>query len=176
MDNDNTQDVYIDNNPIDCTFDTVQGRFNYRVGAIIIDQGNILMVKNKSIPYYYSVGGRVQVNETSRQAVLREVYEETGVQFGIDRLGFVYENFSVNKYKNFKFHGISLYYYMNNPNTWVNLKDEFRDVDVNDNVTSHILRWIPLDKIGSFNLVPKFFKTELFDPTSTVKHIIDISN
>jgi len=44
--------------PADLTFETQYGRFNYRVGAIIIDDGKLLMVKNPNSPYYYSVGGR----------------------------------------------------------------------------------------------------------------------
>lgn len=38
---------------MDCTFKTGQGRFNYRVGAIIIHENNILMVKNSRDSYYY---------------------------------------------------------------------------------------------------------------------------
>ena len=84
---------------MDLTFKTEQGRFNYRVGAIIIQNGKLLMVKNKILPYYYTVGGRVKMNETSEEAVLREVFEETGVHFEIDRLGFIHENFFIEQIK-----------------------------------------------------------------------------
>ena len=66
---------------LDLTFKTEEGKFNYRVGAIIIKDNKILMVKNESAPYYYSVGGRVKLNETSEEAVLRETFEETGIEF-----------------------------------------------------------------------------------------------
>ncbi|QHQ63847.1 NUDIX domain-containing protein [Anaerocolumna sedimenticola] len=44
-------------------------------------------------PCYYTVGGAVKIKETSEEAVIREVYEETGVNFEIDRLVFIQERF-----------------------------------------------------------------------------------
>ena len=63
----------------DIVFDAAESRFNYRVGAIIIDSGKILMVKNVDnfISFYYTVGGRVRLDESAEEAVLRESFEET---------------------------------------------------------------------------------------------------
>lgn len=71
---------------MDLTFKTEKGRFNYRVGAIIIQDGKVLVVKNSASSYYYSVGGRVHYNETCEEAVKREVREEVGIEMDIDRL------------------------------------------------------------------------------------------
>ncbi|MCL1944313.1 MAG: NUDIX domain-containing protein [Firmicutes bacterium] len=160
-------------NDVDMTFDIDCGRFNYRVGAIIIDNGCVLMAKNKSVRYFYSVGGRVRFGETSSQAVVREAFEETGIMFEIDRLGFVYENFSFMQYRGKHFHGISFYYYLKNPSSWTDLKLAFYDKDANDHESDHILKWIPLDKIKSYNLVPEFFKTELIKPSQSIMHIVE---
>ena len=63
------------------------GRINLRVGAIIMKDGQFLMVGNKKCPdYLYSVGGRIKFGETAEEAVVREVYEETGINMEIDRL------------------------------------------------------------------------------------------
>ena len=51
------------------------------------------MVENDLFDHMYSVGGRIKFGETAEEAVVREVFEETGIQMEIDRLGFVYENF-----------------------------------------------------------------------------------
>ena len=70
------------------------GLVNLRVGAIIMKDGQSLMVGNKRSPeYLYSVGGRIQFGETAEEAVRREVREETGVDMEVDRLGFVHENY-----------------------------------------------------------------------------------
>ena len=59
----------------DLSFKTEQGGFTYRVGAIIIKDNNLLMVKHEDYPCYYTVGGRVRLNETSEEAIIREVYD-----------------------------------------------------------------------------------------------------
>ena len=69
------------------------GILNIRVGAIIIKDGKFLMVENDRFEHMYSVGGRLKFGETTEEAVVREVYEETGVKMEIDRLGFIHENF-----------------------------------------------------------------------------------
>jgi len=76
----------------DITIKMDDGYFIYRVGAIIIHEKKLLMVKNDDHPYYYTVGGRVKFFETSEAAIKREVYEETGIAFEIDRLAFIHEN------------------------------------------------------------------------------------
>ena len=68
------------------------GILNIRAGAIIMKNGKLLMVGNNK-SYLYSVGGRIKFGETAEEAVVREVFEETGVQMEIDRLGFVHENY-----------------------------------------------------------------------------------
>ena len=65
----------------DCCFIRGGFWFRYRVGAIIIEDGCVLMAKNDVDDYYYSIGGVVHMGETSKQAVLREVREETGISY-----------------------------------------------------------------------------------------------
>ncbi len=71
------------------------GIINIRVGAIIMQGGKFLMAGNDRSDYLYSVGGRVKFGETAEEAVKREVFEETGVEMEIDRLGFIHENYFV---------------------------------------------------------------------------------
>ena len=77
----------------DMTVPIDDGFINIRVGAIIMKNGRFLMVGNERSDYLYSVGGRMKFGETAEEAIIREVYEETGVKMEIDRLGFVHENY-----------------------------------------------------------------------------------
>lgn len=70
-----------------------EGFVNIRVGAIIERDGKLLMIGNGDVDYVYSVGGRIRFGETARDAVVREVWEETGTVMEVDRLAFVEENY-----------------------------------------------------------------------------------
>lgn len=82
----------------DCTVSIDNGYINLRVGAIIMKGEKFLMVGNQKDDYLYSVGGRIKFGESAEEAVIREVYEETGVKLEVDRLGFVHENFFYGDY------------------------------------------------------------------------------
>ena len=144
------------------------GILNIRVGAIIMKDGKILMVGNERANYLYSVGGRIKFGETAEVAIVREVFEETGVKMEIDRLGFVYENY---------FYGdapsnlgkliyeISFFFYMKVPSDFAPISESFTE----DNSKEH-LKWVSLDE--DIKMYPEFFRKELKNPTDTVKHFI----
>ena len=140
------------------------GILNIRVGAIIMEDGKILMVGNDR-DYLYSVGGRVIFGETAEEAVVREVLEETGVQMEIDRLGFVHENYfygDMPSNRNKLIYEISLFFYMKVPDAFAPISESFME----DNSKEHLV-WASLDE--DIKMYPEFFKTELKDPTDTVK-------
>lgn len=80
---------------MDTTYQTADGIFNYRVGAIIPNGTKVLMAHDKKHDQYYTIGGRAHFGETSGQAMLREIFEEIGIKAELDRLAFVSENFFV---------------------------------------------------------------------------------
>ncbi len=143
------------------------GRFNYRVGAIIIDGGRILMVKNSGMPFYYTVGGRVKFGATAEDSVLREVFEETGVRLEIDRLIFVHENFFTFDVSGEFFHEISLFFLMK-PNP--QLKESRGGHTEDYGEVEH--RWLPIDELSDEPIYPDFFKTELKRITGEIKHFV----
>ena len=144
------------------------GILNIRVGAIIMKDGKILMVGNERANYLYSVGGRIKFGETAEEAIVREVFEETGVKMEIDRLSFVHENY---------FYGdapsnlgkliyeISFFFYMKVPSDFAPISESFTE----DNSKEH-LKWVSLDE--DIKMYPEFFRTELKNQADTVKHFI----
>ena len=56
---------------MDISFKTEEGRFNYRVCGIIIHNNKILAMHDERSTYYYLPGGRVQINETAEDAMIR---------------------------------------------------------------------------------------------------------
>ena len=141
------------------------GFLNIRAGAIIMKDGKLLMVSNDR-DYLYSVGGRVKFGETAEEAVVREVFEETGVTMEVDRLGFVHENYfygDVPSNRNKLIYEISFFFYMKVPDTFALTNEIFTE----DNSNEHLV-WVSPD--AGIKMYPEFFKTELKTPTDTVKH------
>lgn len=62
---------------LDCGFTKENKWFRYRAAAIIVEDGYALFAGNEKDDYFYSIGGGVHVGETSEDAVIREVFEET---------------------------------------------------------------------------------------------------
>ena len=146
-----------------------EGFINLRVGAIILKDDKLLMVGNKARPeYLYSVGGRIKFGETSEEAIIREVYEETGLHMEIDRLGFVHENYfygdAATNYGKLIYE-ISFFFYMQVP-------DDFEPVCMSqtEDDQDEYLRWISID--DPIKYYPEFFCEELLHPEQGVKRFL----
>ena len=157
---------------MDLTFKTIGGRFNYRVGAIIINNGNILVVKNHSSTYFYSVGGRVHFNETCEEAIKRGVKEELGIDMEIDRAVFFHEQFFHEKDTKEHFHEISVYYLMK---TAENIEGIVCD-SLTENGIEEELVWLSINNLDKHTIFPRFFTTELTNLPVSMKNIVDIQN
>ena len=144
------------------------GVLNIRAGAIILKDGKLLMVGNDRIDYLYSVGGRIKFGESAEEAVVREVYEETGVKMEIDRLGFIHENFFISPDPGSEgktVHEITFYFYMKTPAGFEPKSESFTEYNGREHLT-----WVSPEDDG--RMYPEFFKTELVRSAETVKHIV----
>lgn len=97
---------------MDITFNTEQGRFNYRVCGMIIHEGKILAMHDQRSPYYYLPGGRVQLGETVEEAVLREIREELEIDAKIVRPLWFNQGFFTEDVTGEQFHEICIYFLM----------------------------------------------------------------
>lgn len=67
--------------------------FNYRVAAVVRSADTVLLNRIPEHGYWFLPGGRVKVGEEARDAVVRELLEETGETFEVGRLLVSMENF-----------------------------------------------------------------------------------
>lgn len=152
----------------DCTVAIDDGFINLRVGAIIMKGDKFLMVGNQKDDYLYSVGGRIQFGESAEEAIVREVFEETGVRLEVDRLGFIHENFFYGDYgkKDEKLiYEVSYFFYMKTPDDFEPVCDSFTDDE-----SKEMLVWV--DTKSETTFFPTFFRKELCNPGQFVKHIV----
>jgi ADP-ribose pyrophosphatase YjhB (NUDIX family) len=153
---------------MDCGFTVNQGWFRYRSAAIIIENECVLVAKNELVDYYYSIGGAVKLHESAEEAVIREVLEETGVKYEIDRLAFIHENFfrGIDKDPSLKCHEIALYFLMK-PKGNQCLNDNSY---VHNDVREHMF-WLPILNLNNYKLFPTFYKDKLNKISDSVLHI-----
>ena len=145
-----------------------EGVINIRVGAIIIKDDKILMVKNNRVDYYYSVGGRIQFGETAEQAVKREVKEELGFEVEIDRLGFICEAYfygTIGDKQERLIYEPAFYFYVKVPEDF-----ELENETFLEDGSPEYLELVPLDTEET--IYPEFFKTELKNPSRETKHMV----
>jgi len=54
------------------TFKEGSSRFTYRVGAVVLRQGHVLLMRSVGEDVWFVPGGRVELGETAKDAVARE--------------------------------------------------------------------------------------------------------
>nr|MDO8100649.1 NUDIX hydrolase [Candidatus Njordarchaeota archaeon] len=109
------------------------------VAALILDKGRLLLVRRKNEPsqgLWSAPGGLVELNERTKDAVRREVEEETGIRVEVDRLLTVADHIIKNKDGHAKFHYIIIYYLAHPAGGTLRASTDAEDA-----------RWIPLDEV-----------------------------
>ncbi len=152
-----------------CGFTNDNKWFRYRAAAIIVEDGFVLFAGNAIDDYYYSIGGAVHMGETAEEAVKREVYEETGVEYEIDHLAVIHENFfneNQGALKGMDCHEIALYFLMK-PRGTKELHSESYTQGVREN-----MYWFPIAELDKYKAFPIFMKDYLQNEHSGVEHIV----
>lgn len=156
--------------PFDCGFTKEDKWFRYRAAAIIVENGCVLFAGNANENYFYSIGGGVHMGETAENAVIREVYEETGVHYEIDRLAVIHENFfseDAGMLKGLNCHEISFYFLMKPRGTQELNSNSYTYGGVREN-----MHWIPVEDLEKYRAYPSFMKDYLSWKHSGIEHIV----
>ena len=118
------------------------------VGAIIVRNGKILIVKRKSEPGKgrWSVpGGLVELGETVGQTVVREVKEECNLNVEVDRLIDVVDSLTKDEEGNVKYHFVILDFFVKLKGGELKAGDDAEEA-----------RWVPLEEVEKYNLTKTF--------------------
>lgn len=136
-------------------------KFKFRVAAIFIND-NQLLVDKYGEESYCLPGGYVEIGEDSEKAIIRELKEETGLNFEIIKFGGIIENFFTNV-RNQKTHGIDFYYFvkLNNDNQTIDkLNMNYVENDKSGTIEHHY-NLIPINDIENYNILPCIIKDNL---------------
>ena len=148
---------------MDIGYKTSSGNFSLRSAALVIRDNQLLVAQSDKFDCFYIVGGGIREDESSATAVVRELYEETGYRFEIDRLVFIQERFY--KVGNIRHHELVFFYLMKEAD--IKLQNGIDTDQLNEK-----LYWIPIEKLKNINLVPVFLKTAVKNIPNEITHIV----
>ena len=114
------------------------------VGAIVVDKGALLLIKRDREPargQWSLPGGRVEIGETLREALVREVREETGVDVDVDGLIGVAERIVRDDDGAIEYHYVILDYVCTPRSTILKAGDDAADA-----------RWVPVGELAELHL------------------------
>lgn len=145
---------------MDLSFRVGDGKFNYRVCAVIVDEGRILAMHDDRSPYFYLPGGRVKLDETAEAAVLREVREELGVVPEIVRPLWLNQAFFTEDVDGLRYHELCLYFLTDVSKT--GLLSRGACFSAQEGHRTHWFEWLAFARLREEYFYPQFLKEEIF--------------
>ena len=138
-------------------------KLNVRTGIIIIKNNKVLLHKNDNRDNYCLPGGGVHFLESSEEAIIREIKEETGLDIKIDKCVSTIENLF--EKDGITFHEIYFIYRGS-------FKDDIDTSKVIENVEGKPIKYgfVDIDKIDDYYILPVVISDIIKNNTS---HIIN---
>ena len=133
--------------------------FGVRATALIVKDNRLLVVEDED--GFYTIGGAIQVDEATEDAVVREVKEELGVASRAVQLAFIVEN---------RFEQAGIHYHNIEFHYLVDLLEEAPLV-MQEDTKSLPCQWLALVGLSTVDLKPAFLKTALPDWNGQLQHI-----
>ena len=133
--------------------------FGVRATALIVKDNRLLVVEDED--GFYMIGGAIQVDEATEDAVVREVKEELGIASREGQLAFIVENHF--EQAGIHYHNIEFHYL-------VELLEDAPLV-MQEGTKSLPCRWLALEALSTVDLKPAFLKTALPDWNGQLQHI-----
>ena len=123
-----------------------------RVAGIIKTPNGFLLEKKKDINYFNVIGGKITLNETSVDAIKREILEEIGIKIEEPIFCSIIENFFTEGEN--KVHEICFVYLINTIFT-DSIPNGFIEISMNDIDNYNILPKVIVDILKNIDSAPK---------------------
>lgn len=155
---------------MDIKIKTDEKVFNYCARAIIKQDEKFLLICVNDAPYYHLPGGHVEIGENSKDAVLREIKEEVGIDVALGDLVLINEQFYDKQ--GVATHSMILYY-VAKPKAKIDTQNLVRMEKMGTKLIKNELRWVTLDELKTIDLRPQLIKDLIVNNSlDTLRHII----
>jgi len=155
------------------TFEKDNIVFLCRAGGIAVHENKVLLNKDEHGDFWWIPGGRCELLETTKEALLREMEEELNTRIVIDRLLYVIENFFILDGKNHQEIG---FYYL------VHFPEDFYPKTVNsiflgqEGENKLIYQWFEINDLGNVRLFPSILRKKLKNIKGIPEHVIHVDH
>src|SRR5262245_49271927 len=152
------------------SLETSAGYFTVRTVGVAIQDEQVLLHRAPHDTWWAMPGGRVELHESSSDALVREMLEELGVEVVLLRLLWVMERFFVTSQRS---HSIQFYYLMQVPEQlFPESAPMFTSPQSND--TPLVFQWYPLAQLDALPmpLYPAALRTMLRQLPEAVVHLV----
>ena len=150
--------------------------FNYRVAGIAINDNQVLLHRAEVDDFWSLPGGRVELLESSVDALKREMREELGIEIHVERLIWVTENFfkveNFFKYDNKSWHELGFYFLMTFPDD-CHLYGNSEAFAGDEQGIKLIFEWYKIDELEGILLYPTFLRKALNSIPASTEHVVD---
>lgn len=145
---------------MDISFEAGNEKFNYRVCAVILNDGKILAMQDERSPYFYLPGGRVKLGETAEEAVVREIKEELNITARIVRPLWLNQSFFKEDVDGLRYHEICIYFLTDISGT--DLLSEGALFFRREGKHRHMFKWLKYEQLEHEYFYPVFMKKAIF--------------
>ncbi|MBM7268028.1 NUDIX hydrolase [Streptococcus sp. 2018037] len=148
-------------------FRTVVGNqsFGVRATGLLVKDEKLFLIRAPE-GKYYTLGGAIQLGETTEEAVLREMQEEIGIEVELGPLAFIVENQFTLQEKSY--HQIEFLYIV------TPLSNPAPNLEEGNSVRQ--CEWVTFANLEKLDLNPAFLKTELAKWDGQLKHFMNKDN
>ena len=143
--------------------------FSYRVGGILVENGKILLQRDKW-GNHAVIGGHVSFMEQAKDTLVREFMEELHVNIGVDDLLAVNENFFM--WGDKPCHQVHFYYAVHLEDDTFFREGEISGVDELEDLRVELdFVWVPLEELKHISVYPREIE-KLLEKREGVLHFV----
>ena len=164
------------------TIESEAGWFGVRAAGVMIDEKNrVLLSRLEDDDLWVFPGGGIGLHEALKEAVKRELFEETNFEIEVQRLLWILENYFVFNEK--KHHCIEFYFLVSpKESTGIWEQDEFLGQEeylapgnfwkLPERSYALYFKWFDISRLNEINFKPTIFIEHLKDIPKHPKHIV----
>ena len=161
--------------PRDILFNHGNARFSYRISALIVQNGRVLLQCPVATQDYAFIGGHVALGETARDTLIREIREEIHTDATIGNLAAVGEVFidwgMLPDGTPRHCHQIGLYFHATVDESQLPQTDRFFGYDEAGGEKYSIeYIWVPLEKLNHITVYPPEVAAHILSGSKDVLH------